>query len=209
MIGSLEGARFYGIVDLGYVPEERVEGVTRELIAGGAGIVQLRAKGYEESRILEWGRAMLPICREAGVPFVVNDFVGVAVELGTDGVHLGQDDGSLAEARAALPEGAIVGRSTHSVEQARGALVEGADYIGFGPLFPTPTKVGRPGIGLENLASVQEEVGARIPVFCIGGIKRANLEDVVRAGAKRVVVVSDVLTAGDVAGAVGEVLSQL
>jgi thiamine-phosphate pyrophosphorylase len=92
-----------------------------------------------------------------------------------------------------------VGRSTHSVLQARTALRQGADYIGFGPLFPTPTKEGRPGIGLRDIAQVEEEIGSRIPVFCIGGIKRENLAQVLEAGARRVVIVSGLLQAADIA----------
>jgi len=110
-----------------------------------------------------------------------------------DGVHIGQDDGSLADARAVVGDSLIVGRSTHSPAQARAAYQEGFDYIGFGPLFPTPTKKGRPGIGLENIPSVQQEVGAHIPVFCIGGIKPENLPLVLASGARRVVIVSSLL----------------
>jgi thiamine-phosphate pyrophosphorylase len=131
----------------------------------------------------------------------VNDYPEIAVRVGSDGVHIGQDDGSLAGVRAIVGEQMIVGRSTHSPDQARAALAEGFDYIGFGPLFPTPTKLGRPGIGLENIAAVQADVGSQIPVFCIGGIKRSNLPEVLAAGAKNVVIVSDLLTADDVQAA--------
>ena len=103
----------------------------------------------------------------------------------------------------------IVGRSTHAPEQAQAALQEGFDYIGFGPLFPTPTKQGRPGIGLEGIAGVGDSVGREIPVFCIGGIKRDNLVEVVGHGAKRVVIVSDLLTAPDVEEATREALASL
>ena len=201
-------AKLYGIVDLGYAPEDNLAHVTRQLIAGGAGIIQLRAKEREKSEILTWAKEILPLCREAGVPFIINDFIDIAKEVDADGVHLGQDDGPLANAREQLPEGKIVGRSTHSPEQASAALAEGADYIGFGPLFPTPTKKGRPGIGLENIPSVMIEVGSQIPVFCIGGIKRDNLAIVKKAGAKRVVIVSDLLLAEDITAACREVIAQ-
>ena len=112
------------------------------------------------------------------MPFIINDYIDLAKKVDADGVHLGQDDGPLSAAREQLPKGKIVGRSTHSPEQAQAALNEGADYIGFGPLFPTPTKKGRLGIGLENIPGVQEQVGSHIPVFCIGGIKRENLQTV-------------------------------
>lgn len=201
---DLSSARLYGIVDLGYVAVGELESVTRALLAGGVELLQLRAKGHRPEEILGFGRRVRPLCREAGIPFIVNDHPALAVELQADGLHIGQDDGNLHEVRAFLqsaigdrPSEIMVGRSTHSVDQARAALREGFDYIGFGPLFPTPTKLGRPGIGLAEIATVEREIGTLIPVFCIGGIKRANLSEVLTAGARRVVMVSDLLTATD------------
>jgi thiamine-phosphate pyrophosphorylase len=150
-------------------------------------------------------KEIFPICRAAGVPFIINDYPELAAELDADGVHIGQDDGPLAAAREIIGSGKIIGRSTHSLAQARAALDEGFDYIGFGPLFPTPTKLGRPGIGLADISVMQSDVGAKIPAFCIGGIKRANLPEVIAAGARRVVIVSDLLTADDVESATREV----
>ena len=201
--------QLYAIVDLGYVKPENAVVVAEALLAGGADVLQLRAKGHAESDIEDLSRLILPLCREAGVPFVVNDYPAIAAAIGADGIHIGQDDGTLAAVREIVGPDMIVGRSTHSSEQARGALEEGFDYIGFGPLFPTPTKLGRPGIGIENIVSVQAEVGSQIAVFCIGGIKRDNLPQVLSAGAKNVVIVSDLLTAPDVAAAVKEVKSVL
>ena len=103
----------------------------------------------------------------------------------------------------------LVGRSTHSVEQAQGALAEGFDYIGYGPLFPTPTKQGRPGIGLENKKIVQNAVGSHIPVFCIGGIKPETLDLVLAAGAQNVVIVSSLLQAQNVSSATRSVMKFL
>ncbi|MEP4077515.1 thiamine phosphate synthase [Haloferula sp.] len=200
----LDQARLYGILDLGYVEADEVETVTRALLSGGVDLLQLRAKGWEQSRILELGRRIRPLCGEAGVPFIVNDYSPVAIELEADGLHLGQDDGSYSEARAEVGAGMFLGRSTHSPDQARQALADGFDYIGFGPLFPTPTKAGRPGIGIQSVELVEREVGEKIPVFCIGGIRRDNLPVVIEAGASRAVIVSDLLKAVDVAGAVRE-----
>lgn len=200
-------AKLYGIVDLGYASEERLPEVTRQLIAGGAGIIQLRAKGRTKGEIRNWAQELLPICREGGVPFIINDFIDIAKEVDADGVHLGQDDGPLSAAREQLAEGKIVGRSTHSLDQATEALAKGADYIGFGPLFPTPTKKGRPGIGLENISPVMAQVGREIPVFCIGGIKRDNLAIVKEAGARCVVIVSDLLLAEDISEATQQVIA--
>lgn len=194
-------ARLYAILDLGYVAAEDAARVCRDLLAGGADVVQLRAKGHDPERIRQVGERLLPLCREACVPFILNDHPALAAELGADGVHIGQGDGSLAEARAVVGPGKIIGRSTHSLDQARAALAEGFDYIGFGPLFPTPTKLGRPGIGVQDIAAMERDVGSRLPAFCIGGIKRANLPEVLAAGARRIVIVSDLLTAADVRAA--------
>lgn len=202
-------ARLYGILDLGYTPEQHAVSVTADLLAGGADVLQLRAKHHDASTIRRTAEKLLPLCKAAGVPFILNDFPQLASELGADGVHIGQDDGPLAAAREIMGAGKLIGRSTHSLEQARAALAEGFDYIGFGPLFPTPTKLGRPGIGTQDIAAMERKVGGKIPAFCIGGIKRANLREVLAAGAQRVVVVSDLLTAADVAAATREVRSLL
>lgn len=213
---KLRDARLYGIVDLGYVTPENAPGICRALVSGGAGIIQLRAKHAAETLIRRCAVELIPICRAAGVPFILNDFPLLAGELGADGIHIGQDDGSLEAARedfrsaAARPHAKmIIGRSTHSLAQARAALAEGFDYIGFGPLFPTPTKQGRPGIGLTDIAAMEREIGAGIPAFCIGGIKRANLDHVLAAGARRIVIVSDLLQAENPAAATAEAIALL
>ncbi|MDA0766814.1 MAG: thiamine phosphate synthase [Verrucomicrobia bacterium] len=205
----LASARLYAILDLGYVAEEEAETVVLQLLDGGADLLQLRAKGHDPNHILELARRIQPLCRRSGVPFIVNDYPAVAVAVGADGVHVGQDDGSLSTVRAVVGEGIFVGRSTHSLPQAIAALEEGADYIGFGPLFPTPTKEGRPGIGMGDIAAAEAEVGSRIPLFCIGGITSSNLPAVLSAGARRVVIVSGLLLAPDVAGETGRVKSGL
>ncbi len=201
--------KLYAILDLGYVAAADAERATAALLAGGADVLQLRAKGHEPAAIEAIARRLLPICRVAGVPFIVNDHPAIAAAIDADGVHIGQDDGPLAPVRALLGPGKIIGRSTHSPDQARAAVAEGFDYIGFGPLFPTPTKLGRPGIGLGGLATVQLEAGSHLPVFAIGGIKRANLPEVLAAGARNVVIVSDLLTAPDIEAATREAKSLL
>ena len=195
---QLHSAILYAIVDLGYVTPENAESACRALLAGGAGIVQLRAKGRDLATIEAVARELIPLCREAGVPFILNDFPELAATLDADGVHIGQDDGPLAAARAIVGEGKIIGRSTHSLEQAEAALEEGFDYIGFGPLFPTGTKPGRPAIGLDQIAEMERQVGSKIPAFCIGGINFETLPVVLESGARRVVIVSVLLQAEDV-----------
>ena len=194
-------SKLYAILDLGYVAEADAAATAVALLAGGADLLQLRAKHQDLATIRRVALQLLPRCRAAGVPFILNDHPALAAELDADGVHLGQDDGALAAARAVLGPEKIIGRSTHSLAQARVALAEGFDYIGFGPLFATPTKPGRPAIGLHDIAAMEREVGARIPAFCIGGIKRANLATVLAAGARRVVIVSELLQAPDVVAA--------
>ncbi len=192
----LAEATLYGILDLGYVDRGRLFEVAKALIAGGADLLQLRAKGYQPSEIIEMGGEVRDYCRASGIPFIVNDFAEAALELDADGLHLGQDDGSYEEARERVGDHMILGRSTHSPEQALAAT--NFDYIGFGPLFPTPTKKGRPGIGLQDLAAVQASIGSQLPVFSIGGVKRTNLSEVLAAGARRTVIVSDLLTASNI-----------
>lgn len=186
----------YAILDTGYVAEENAERVTQSLLAGGAGVLQLRAKGWEAERVAGLAARLLPLCRDAGVPFIVNDFPEVARDVGADGVHLGQDDGTLATARAIVGPDRLLGRSTHSLAQALAAAEEGFDYIGFGPLYPTGTKPGRPAIGLDDLGAATRQ--AACPVFAIGGVNVKTLPAVLEAGARHVVIVSALLTAPDV-----------
>ena len=185
----LRDCRLYGIVDRGYVGRDEVVRVTRELISGGVRVLQLRAKGVPLEEVRRMAGEMLPVCRGEGALFVLNDYPVLAAELGADAVHVGQDGGSMEEVRRVVGGQMVVGRSTHSLEQARMAREEGADYIGFGPLFPTGTKPGRAAIGLQDVAMVQRCMGD-LPVFCIGGINGESLPRVLAAGARRVVIVS-------------------
>ena len=204
----LSNCRLYGIVDMGYTAPEQVKARTHALIDGGVRIIQLRAKGVELPLVKTWAVAMQTICRERGVIFVLNDYPEMAAEIGADAVHVGQDGGSLADVRKVVGERMIIGRSTHSLEQARQARQEGADYIGFGPLFPTGTKPGRPSIGLRDITAAQEAAGD-MPLFCIGGINETTLPAVLQAGARRVVIVSWLLQQEDIAGTAQSVIRQL
>lgn len=201
---KLANAYLYGIVDFGYVAPSNVAIITQQLLTGGADVIQLRAKGAEMDQIIHAAKQMLPLCKSAGIPFILNDFPELALELDADGVHIGQDDGSIYEVRHRIGNEMLIGRSTHSLEQAHQAMSDGADYIGFGPLFPTPTKAGRPAIGLEEVSKMETEVGRFVPAFCIGGIKMENLTEVINAGARRCVIVSQLLTAADVINAAAD-----
>ena len=204
----LQSCRLYGIVDMGYTAPGQVAEKTSALLAGGVCILQLRAKGLPLPQVAELARIMQPLCRAAGAVFVLNDYPELAAELGADAVHVGQDAGPLAQVRAVVGPQMLVGRSTHSPQQALEALAEGADYIGFGPLFPTGTKPGRPAIGLQHIAQMQAQLGD-LPMFCIGGINAATLPDVLAAGAQRVVIVSWLLQQKDIAAAARAVNDKL
>jgi len=213
-VKSLEHARLYGIADLGYVPEADLERVVDAMCAGGVDVLQLRAKGYAESQIEEFGCRIEPITRAAAVPLIINDFPELVPSIGAQGAHTGQDDRSVSDARwragralSGEVEPPIIGRSTHSIVQAIQATEDGADYIGFGPLFATPTKPGRPAIGLADIRDVHARVS--MPIFCIGGIHLDNLQAVIDAGAQRIVVVSAILQAKDIQGYCRELKSRL
>jgi thiamine-phosphate pyrophosphorylase len=191
----LSRSRLYAILDLGYVERQRAKEMAEALIAGGVDLLQLRAKDYSAAEIEKLGEELRAVTASAGLPLVINDHVEVARNLGAEAVHLGQDDMSIAEARKIVGADCAVGKSTHSFDQAIRAFYEGADYIGFGPLFATPTKPDYPPIGLNEIGKVHDAV--RIPIFCIGGIKLDNLPKVIEAGAQRVVIVSGLLQATD------------
>ena len=201
-------SRLYGIVDLGYVRPEEVESTTAALLRGGIRILQLRAKGIDPATVEQLARRMQPLCRESGAIFVLNDYPDMAARIGADAVHVGQDAGPLAAVRNIVGPQMLIGRSTHSPEQALAAVAEGADYIGFGPLFPTGTKPGRPSIGLQDIAAVQEKLG-NFPMFCIGGINGTTLPSVLQAGARRVVIVSWLLQQPAPAAAARDIINLL
>ena len=208
MKSILSDSSLYGIVDLGYVRPEEVESTTAALLRGGIRILQLRAKGIDPSTVEHLARRMQPLCREAGAVFVLNDYPDMAARIGADAVHVGQDAGPLAAVRSIVGPQMLIGRSTHSPEQALAAVAEGADYIGFGPLFPTGTKPGRSSIGLQDIAAVQEKLGD-FPMFCIGGINGTTLPSVLQAGARRVVIVSWLLQQPDPAAAARDIINLL
>jgi len=187
--------RLYGILDLGYVKPAEAAAMAARLLAGRVGIVQLRAKNCGDDVICSVADEVLPLCREAGVPLILNDHPYLVGKTGADGVHVGQDDMPVAEVRKIVGPDAIVGLSTHSLLQALASEDSAPDYIGFGPLFATPTKPDYQAIGLEDIAEVHRRVTH--PIFCIGGIKRENLPQVVAAGARRAVIVSGILQAAD------------
>lgn len=194
---DLSRSRLYGILDLGYVEIRDCEKMAEAMIAGGVDLIQLRAKELASAQIAEIAAGLHRLTADRGVPLIINDHPEVARVISAEGAHLGQDDMPIAEAREVAGADCMVGKSTHSVDQAIRAFYEGADYIGFGPIFATPTKPDYPPVGLDEIQKVHDAV--RIPIFCIGGIKLDNLPRVLAAGARRVVIVSGLLQAHDAA----------
>jgi thiamine-phosphate pyrophosphorylase len=192
---DLDRCRLYGILDLSYVKSSEAEIVAGQMIDGGVDLIQLRAKTWSPTEIAKVAATLHDPTSRRGVPLVINDHPDIARRVHAEGVHVGQDDFPIAEVREIAGANCVVGKSTHSVDQAIRAFYEGADYIGFGPIFATPTKPDYPPIGLEQIRKVHDAV--RIPIFCIGGIKLENLPEVIEAGARRVVIVSGLLQARD------------
>jgi thiamine-phosphate pyrophosphorylase len=206
-VSSLADARLYGIVDLGYLSVDTAPVAAEKLLEGGVDILQLRAKNVGKSVIAGLAEEIHALTAPLGVPLILNDYPDLLRHVPAEGAHVGQDDMSVAEARAAAGRPVIIGKSTHSLAQARAAAEEGADYIGFGPLFATPTKPGRPAIGLGDVRAAYAELD--FPIFCIGGIKNENLPEVLAAGAQRIVIVSGWLKADDIASAVASARRRL
>jgi thiamine-phosphate pyrophosphorylase len=186
----LRDARLYFVADR--------DGMQRALegaLAGGADLFQLRDKAASDDELLEAGERARERCRAAGALFLLNDRPDLAAACGADGVHVGQDDMPVARARAVVGPDAIVGLSTHSIQQAQTGAAGGADYIAVGPVHATPTKEGRPAIGLEPVRYAAAHVD--LPWFAIGGIGPGTVDEVVAAGARRAVVVRALAEASD------------
>ena len=194
---------YYAIVDVrpeGLGDLDAISTRATKLLAAGPCCLQLRAKGADAAAMVAAALRLRHLCRAARVPFCVNDRLDVALAVGADVVHLGQDDLPLADARRvralAKAEGMVIGFSTHDRAQALAAAAGGADYLGFGPVFATGSKVNPdPVVGLEALAGVCAAV--RIPIVAIGGIGLDAVSAVVRAGAAAAAVIGAVNGAAD------------
>jgi thiamine-phosphate pyrophosphorylase len=193
---ALSKCRLYGIIDLGYVEGSDVTRVAGQMIEGGVDMIQLRGKGKSVDELAVYAERLHEVTERSSTPLIVNDNAEIANQVPVEGVHIGQDDDSIEVARSKAGRAVLIGKSTHSLEQALAAQREGADYIGFGPIFATPTKPDYAPIGLTDIRRVHSEIS--LPIFCIGGINIDNLQSVIDAGAKRVVMVSALLKAHNV-----------
>jgi len=181
------------------------EFVVKEAIKGGAKIIQLREKQWDKNRIREEAIKLLKICRKNNALFIVNDYVDVALEIGADGVHLGQSDMSISEARKICGNKLIIGLSTHSIKQAVKADKEDVDYITIGPIFKTRVKDYT--VGPEIIKEILKKI--KKPLIAIGGINKGNIDSVLGQGAKSVVVISAVVGAEDVKEAARGLVNKL
>ncbi|MFA5251751.1 MAG: thiamine phosphate synthase [Phycisphaerae bacterium] len=173
--------------------------LTRQCVSGGADCIQLRAKGIEDDKLFALASEFVKVCKEGGALAIINDRVDIAVAAGADGVHLGQDDLPIDQARKLQQAPLIVGKSTHSIEQLRSALDgELPTYVSLGPVFSTATKPGVKPVGLDYVKQgVEQLADTGIGHVAIGGITLDNIEDVLKAGAKTIAVCSAVTEAAD------------
>jgi thiamine-phosphate pyrophosphorylase len=189
--------RVYPITDVRLAGLSHAEQV-RRLIDGGATLIQLREKDRPPKQFYPDALEALAVARYRGVRLIVNDRVDIALAVGADGVHLGQDDLPPAEARKLLGDDKIIGFSTHSIEQARRALEEPIDYIAIGPVFGTSTKENPdPTVGPETVIRVRQIIGPDIPLVAIGGIDITNLRSVLDAGADSAAVIGALFAGPD------------
>jgi thiamine-phosphate pyrophosphorylase len=157
------------------------------VLRGGVDIVQLREKNLSDDVRVDLARVMLPICRDFGVPFIMNDSAELAHAVGADGVHVGQDDDSVARCRELLGPDAIIGLSTHADHEFDEGLLEPVTYLSAGPIVETPTKEGRPGTGVDYASRAQAR--SALPVFVTGGVTDQNVGELVAQGLRHFVVV--------------------
>jgi thiamine-phosphate pyrophosphorylase len=185
----LQSARLYLVCD------DRPDEFLAAVLAAGVDLVQLRMKDAPDASIVATGQRFARAAGEHGALFILNDRPDLVAASGADGVHVGQDDASVAEAREFVGPDRLVGLSTHSPAQVDAAAALAVDYIGVGPVHATPTKPGRPAVGLELVRYAAEHAG--VPFFAIGGIAPTNVDAVRGAGAERIAVVRSLTEAAD------------
>ncbi len=178
------------------IATKSVKETARLVIDGGADAVQLREKTISDSEFISLAREIRDISIKRGSLLIINDRVHVAREINADGVHLGQLDMNVSDARNIIGNEKIIGVSTHSIKQARQAQKDGADYIAIGPIYPTRTKDYEPSIGIKVFKEISEEVD--IPFIAIGAVTLENLDEVLLAGASRIAVCSAIIGSKDI-----------
>jgi thiamine-phosphate pyrophosphorylase len=198
----------YAIIDAGTHGADACVDTARAVLAAGGRLIQLRMKDTPPRDVLAAAAALRTSTATAGATLIINDRVDVALASNADGVHLGAEDLPIETARRLLGPDAVIGRSTHSLDEARAAAAAGADYIGFGPMYPTTTKIVAGGPqGIDRLRAVRAEVA--VPIVAIGGIDEARAPAVRAAGADAVAMIGELARATDVEATVRRILSAL
>lgn len=197
-----DAMRLYAVTDDAWLGERTLAACVRAALDGGATFVQLRDKDASTSSLASQAASLIPLCRQAGVPFVINDDVEAARVSGADGVHVGQSDMACAKAREVLGPDAVVGVSVQTVEQALAAQAAKASYVGVGALFGTPTKPDADLVSLDALRAICTAVD--IPVVAIGGLNAATMRELGGTGVDGAAVVSAIFAAQDIKAATRE-----
>lgn len=202
-----QALKLYAVTDYSWLCGRTLEDCVSQALRGGVTFVQLRQKGATTNQLVEQAEKLIPLCRRAGVPFVIDDDAYAAKLCGADGVHVGQSDATCADARRILGEDAIIGVSAQTVEQAIAAERAGADYLGVGAMFVTSTKPDADKVSLEDLRAICAAV--KIPVVAIGGISGKNIVDLQHTGIAGVAVVSAIFAASDITDATAQLLRKV
>jgi thiamine-phosphate pyrophosphorylase len=197
----------YFAADTSLLHEPEIYSVTRAALEGGVVLVQLRAKSIALADLTRIARELTGICEPFGVPLLVNDLPEVAAEAGAAGVHVGQEDVSVADARRILGPGALIGATTPTTEAVRRAEAEGADYVSAGPMFRSPTKPEKPVAGPELARTLRPLT--KLPLCVIGGITASNLAELAGCGVDLVCVISAIAAADDPRAATEHILEAM
>ncbi len=194
--------KLYVILNLVPAGEEALLDLAHQVVTSGADVVQLRAKDYPTKKLMRLTEKLIKIVSAQHIPLIINDRVDLVSTLGVAGVHLGQDDLPLPQAREILGNNKTIGLSTHTMEEALWGQKNGADYLALGPIFPTTTKQPpRPSLGLSLLPRLINSI--HIPLVAIGGINLTNIDQLLSLGVRRVAIVSAIAQAEEPATATG------
>ena len=179
---------------LSFRKEEEILRLTQDIIEGEADVIQLRVANKSDKEFLSIATKIRKLARDSKIPLIINNRPDIALAIGAEGVHLGQDDLPIESVKKIAPQ-KLIGKSTHNLKEALKATKEGADYISIGPIFHSPTKPNLSPIGLNLIPQIKEKI--KIPLIAIGGINLSNIKQVIKSGAERVAICSAISEAKD------------
>lgn len=202
-VGRIAG--LYAVIDTEWLKGRKPAKIAEQMIKGGAKIIQLRCKERSAGEFLSIAKGLKDICTNKGVLFIVNDSLEVALAVDADGLHVGQEDIPVSEAKKLIPIDMILGCSIGTVKEAIKAKKDGADYLGVGAIFATATKESVKAVGLGRIREIKQASG--LPIVTIGGINKSNLNDVIKAGADAAAVISAIMGAENIEKATRELVN--